>query len=134
MKSKKSAGYDSISILLLKDLKAEICYPLSDLINQSLLTGIVPKCMKIAKVVPVCKSKDKNVLTNYRPISILPSIIQKYLSVSYNRLLSFLNLNGSLYQSQYGFRLGHSTVHATSELYLKFLILLKRTRTLLAFS
>ncbi len=59
---------------LLKDLKAEICYPLSDLINQSLLTGIIPKCMKIAKVVPVYKSKEQNLVTNYRPISILPSI------------------------------------------------------------
>ena len=100
---------------LLKDLKAEICYPLSKLISQSLLTGIVPKRMKIAKVVPVYKSREQNLFTNYRPISILPSISKVLERVVYNRLLSFLNLNDSLYQSQYGFRPGHSTVHATSE-------------------
>ena len=61
MKRKKSAGYDNINILLLKDLKAEICHPLSDLINQfeSLLTGIIPYCMKITDVL-VYNSKELN--------------------------------------------------------------------------
>ncbi len=52
---------------LLRDLKAEICYlfVICDMINQSLLTGIVPKCMKITTVVPVCKTKEQNLLTSY---------------------------------------------------------------------
>ena len=41
---------------------------------MSLEKGIVPDCMKTAKVVPIYKSKQKDQFTNYRPISLLPTI------------------------------------------------------------
>ena len=44
------------------------------LINKSLETGIVPDKLKLAKVIPIYKSKDKELLNNYRPISLLPII------------------------------------------------------------
>ena len=34
--------------------------------------------MKIVKVVPLFKSGEKGVFTNYRPISLLPQNYQKY--------------------------------------------------------
>jgi len=52
------------------------------------LTGIFPDKMKITKVLPVYKSGDKQTLTNYRPISLLPPF-SKILFI--NRLDSFLN-------------------------------------------
>ena len=54
---KKNTGHDGISIMLLKSLG-----PLSELINMSLVHGIVPDEMKIAKVIPIFKAKIKNCL------------------------------------------------------------------------
>ena len=47
-------------------------YPLTILINKSLETGKVPSSFKLAKVIPIYKSKEKDSMNNYRPISLLP--------------------------------------------------------------
>ena len=46
---KKSTGHDGISIMLLKLLGDSVCKSLSELINMSLIQGIVPDAMKFAK-------------------------------------------------------------------------------------
>ena len=49
-------------------------YPLTKIINKSLLTGKVPTSSKIAKIIPIYKNKERNQVNNFRPISLLPSI------------------------------------------------------------
>ncbi len=71
MKGKTSTGHDQISSKLLKSIRGEIAYPLSVAINKSLESGIVPASLKIAKVIPLYKAKDQQLLTNYRPVSLL---------------------------------------------------------------
>ena len=44
---------------------------LSNVINESICDGVFPDNLKIAKVVPVFKSGDSEIPTNYRPISVL---------------------------------------------------------------
>ena len=51
--SKKSTGYDDISNDLLKHVINEIVIPLEHILNLSIVNGIVPDKMKIAKVVPI---------------------------------------------------------------------------------
>src|SRR6218665_2678422 len=51
---------------------------LSMIINCSLNTGIVPDAIKIAKIVPIFKKGEKNDVSNYRPISILPYVSKLY--------------------------------------------------------
>ena len=51
-------------------------------------------------------------LTNYRPISILPVISKVYEKVFYNRLYNYFSVNNLLSSSQFGFRYGASTKHA----------------------
>jgi hypothetical protein len=36
-----------------------------------LTTGVFPTCLKFAEVKPAFKKGDKNVISNYRPISLL---------------------------------------------------------------
>ena len=52
--------------------------PLTYIINLSLNSGAVPQEMKIARVIPLFKSGDKSLLTNYRPVSVLP-VFSKFL-------------------------------------------------------
>ena len=54
---------------MLKSLQPALCLPISILINKSMETGQVPANMKIAKIIPIYKSKEKNNMGNYRPIS-----------------------------------------------------------------
>ena len=62
--------------------------------------------MKIAKVIPIFKSSDRN----YRPISLLTSFSKLLEKLMYDNIISFLLLNNSLYEHQYGFRGKHSTI------------------------
>ena len=50
-----------------------VCEPLTHIINLSIQHDIVPDEMKIARVIPIFKSDDQSLLTNYRLISVLPS-------------------------------------------------------------
>ena len=72
--------------------------------------------MKIAKVVPLFKSGEKNVFTNYRPISLLPQL-SNILEKLYNEIIdTFLNKHDILSSSQYSFRSNMSTSQALLEL------------------
>ena len=42
--------------------------PLADIINLSLLKGIFPDKLNIAKIIPIFKAEDPSFLVNYRPI------------------------------------------------------------------
>ena len=112
---KKSSGVDGINNDLLKKLSPVIKIPLSIAINKSLETGIVPDSLKIAKIVPIFKAKDKQLLTNYRPISLLPNISKILEKVVHKRIYKFLTSRNLLYKSQYGFRNNHSTNQAIAE-------------------
>lgn len=82
---------------------------------MSFQTGVFPKKMKIAKVIPLYKTGDKNNFTNYRPVSLLPQF-SKILEKLYNsRLEKCIGKPNLLSDSQYGFRANRSTSHAISE-------------------
>ena len=53
LKAKSSCGVDGLSVKLLKLIKDEISTSLTLVINQSLLSGIFPDQLKIAKVIPI---------------------------------------------------------------------------------
>ena len=73
--------------------------------------------MKIARVIPLFKSGDKSLFTNYRAVSVLP-VFSKFLErIVYNRLINFLNKYDILSRNQYGFRKKYSTTHALIQLY-----------------
>ena len=94
-----------------------IAEPIAHIINLSITSFIVPDEMKIARVIPLFKAGDRSIISNYRPVSILP-ILSKFLDrVIYNRLLSYLDRLKILCDNQYGFRKNHSTSFALVDLY-----------------
>jgi hypothetical protein len=98
LKRKKSFGHDNISATLIKDIKNEIALPLTILFNKSLNTGSVPDLMKLAKVIPIYKSKDKEILNNYRPISLLPTTSKILEKIVHKRLYNFFTFPISVLQ------------------------------------
>lgn len=111
-----SSGYDHFDSRLVKEVAIWIVKPLCYIFNLSFSKGIVPQELKLAKIVPIFKNDDPTVLTNYRPISILPVMSKILEKLAYNRLSSFLNNHSILYEHQYGFRKSHSTYMAISHL------------------
>ncbi len=75
-------------------------------------SGVFPDPLKIARVIPLYKSGDKNDITNYRPISLLPVLSKIFEKLIHARLTSFLDKHNVIYHKQFGFRRRHSTVHA----------------------
>ena len=116
MKNKNTKGCDQISNKLLKAIKTEIAKPLSFIINQSLKTGSFPVKLKLARVRPLFKKGDPQIINNYRPISILPAISAIFERVIHLQLTHYFEDNTLLTKSQYGYRSGHSTELASLEL------------------
>ena len=114
LKSTHTAGHDNICSKILIAIADEIVEPLAHCINLS--TGIVPKGTKLARIMPIFKTGDANSLSNYRPISILPTISKVYERVMHNRLSSYLSKLNILVKSQYGFRKKSSTSMAILDL------------------
>ena len=111
-----SADYNDINMSMVKQIINQIVRPFVHICNVSFQTGVFPDKMKIAKVVPLFISGEKNVFTNYRPISLLPQF-SNILEKLYNeRMDTFLNKHDILSPSQYGFRSNMSTSHALLEL------------------
>ena len=56
------------------------------------------------------------VVSNYRPISLLPIISKVFEKIMYSRLISFIDHNNILYDKEYGFQKGKSTEHAVIDI------------------
>ena len=104
-------GFQQKTVLADADLLAPM---IAHFVNCSQKTGICPDKSKIARVVPIYKNKgDKHLYENYRPISLLPIFSKVMERLIYNKLFEFLVRYGIIFKSQYGFRTGHNTTHAS---------------------
>jgi len=82
---------------------------LSNIINECINDGVFPDKPKIAKVVSIFQSGDKEIPINYRPISVLTYLLKIFEKVLYTRLNDYFIKNNLLSQQQYGFHNNHST-------------------------
>ena len=115
LKPKNSTGHDGISSKLLKYLAPSLAFPITTIVNKSFETGIVPSKMKIAKIIPIYKAKDKMSMGNYRPISLLPATSNILEKAVHSRLYSYLKSKNILFGDQYGFHPNHSTIDAVAK-------------------
>lgn len=83
--------------------------------NQSFYSGIFPDFLKMAKVCPLFKKDDMSLITNYRPISLLPCFSKVFEKYVHQQLYDYFNANRLFVSNQYGFRPKHSTELATLE-------------------
>ena len=106
---KQSCGCDGLTSKILKLIKGTLTKSLTLLTNQIINTGVFPKKLKEAKIIPIYKKDDNTFFTNYRTISLLPTISKLIEKVIYNKVYSFFVTQKLFYENQYGFRSGRST-------------------------
>lgn len=105
----KSSGLSSLSAKLLKIALNCQLVRFIILVKLCIRTCIFPLAWKIGTVVPLPKKGDTRLVTNLRPVTLLPvpgKILEKFLL---NQLSKFLEDNNILTQHQGGFRKKHST-------------------------
>ena len=100
----KAHGHNEISVSMIKICDEALVKPLSLIYKNCIDTGVFPDIWKKSNIVPVYKRGDKQIIDNYRPISLLPicgKILEKIL---FNAIYEFLEENNLLCEHQWGFR------------------------------
>ena len=65
-----------------------------------LSSGVFPETFKKSKIIPLYKKGDSSLLSNYRPISLLPTISKIFERIIYNQLYQYFNDNELLAEQQ----------------------------------
>ena len=113
LKRKKAEGIDEIPNCILRDCAHELAPPIAHIINLSLKSAQIPEDLKTAKITPIFKDGEKSKYTNYRPISVLPTISKILERCVYNQFIRHLESHNLLSSQQYGFRKKRCTKIAT---------------------
>ena len=108
LQSKQSCGYDEIMTEILKMSSPFIVSPLTYSCNRMLSTGIFPDILKFSEIKHIYKKGDKTLITNYRPISLLPVFSKIFEKIIYKRIYLHLTSNNILVKEQFGFRCNNS--------------------------
>lgn len=104
-----SAGWDGFKPEIMKLALCNMLQPLNHIYNLSIRSGIIPRELKKAIVIPIHKSGDKSSMNNYRPISILSFFAKLLEKLIYRKAFSYLEKHKILHLHQFGFRQGRST-------------------------
>ena len=88
--------------------KEQLALPLKLLWQHSLKTGLIPPTLKTQFITPIYKKDNRSDPANYRPVSITSHLIKIFERVLRRHLVSYLELNNILNQSQHGFRKNRS--------------------------
>ena len=87
-----------------------IILPLKLIFRNALCSGTFPDKWKKGNITPVHKKASKQLLVNYRPISLLPIFGKIFEKVIYESLYKYLHNSRILTEKQSGFRPGDSCV------------------------
>ena len=115
--NKKACGCDGMSARVLSKLPDNAMTALAEAINNSWTRGIFPTCLKSAFVVPLHKGGELDKPTNFRPISLLPTLSKVIERVTKKRLCTFLSSHGIISSKQFGFQ----SLKGTQDAVFKFL-------------
>ena len=85
-------------------------YPLKLIFKASIQEGVFPDCWKKANVLPIHKKESKNILKNYRPISLLPIFGKIDEIIIFKELFNHFHQNLLFTKCQSGFLPGDSCI------------------------
>ena len=106
----KAHGWDNVSVRMVKICDESLVKPLFDIFEFSLETENFPSYWKRGNIIPVHKKGNKDLINNYRPVSLLPIFSKIYEKCIYDTLYNYFEGNDLFSKSQSGFRKGDSCV------------------------
>ena len=118
IKGSHAYGTDELDASMIK-LAAPVIAPIiTHVINLSLGTARFPQKWKIARLIPLQKSKDANRLSpaSFRPVALLPVIAKLSERVVQRQLLGYMEDSGLLSNHHHAYRGRHSTTTALLEI------------------
>ena len=86
----KAHGHDDISIRMIKICDKSLLKPLTLLFQNSAKLSYYPDIRKKSNIIPVHKKNDKQLVKNYRPISLLPTFGKSFEKIIFNKIHHFL--------------------------------------------
>ena len=101
-------GLDGLGPRIAKPISHVLLPNIAALINKSLLAGSFPDQLKFAKVFPIYKSGNNADSSNYRPISILPTISKIFERHINKHLMAYVNIYSLIHKNQSGLCQKHS--------------------------
>ena len=93
-----------------------VVLPLRIIFGNILSTATYPDIWKLAKVTPIFKKGDKQLIGNYRPIYVLPLCGKFFEKIIFNNLYKHLTTHHLITKTQSGFRPGDSTTNQLIDL------------------
>ena len=106
----KAYGHDGITSRILKICDDSISTPLFMIYKNCISKGYFPKKWKKANVSPIHKKNERNLASNYRPISLLPICGKIFEKIIYDNLYCYIFNNNFITDKQSGYRRNDSTV------------------------
>ena len=106
----KAHGHDGISVRIIKMCDFSISKPLFIIFKNCLAKGYFPKKWKKANVIPIYKKNERNLINNYRPISLLPVCSKIFEKVIFDNLYSYIFQNNFISDMQSGYKKGDSCI------------------------
>ena len=88
----KAHGFEGLSIRMLQMGSNSISEPLSVTFRNFLKAGYFPTAWKKANVVSVHKKGNKQILNNYRPVSLLPISTKLFEKIIFDTIFSTLDV------------------------------------------
>lgn len=107
LNTKKSTGPDNIHPSILKSCAQTLAPQMTSFFNRSLELGRYPEAFKIGHITPIYKSGLKNVASNYRAVSVLPTVAKLFDSLMANAIMKAAK--SIITSKQHGFMSGRST-------------------------
>ncbi|KAK2577805.1 hypothetical protein KPH14_000698, partial [Odynerus spinipes] len=116
LKNKTSTGPDNIPNVVLKNLPETIIKDYTIIFNNAINNAYYPIRWKTAKVLPILKKgKNPEAPQSYRPISLTMSISKVYERLIKKQLDAYIADKNIIPDNQFGFKRGHSTIHALNK-------------------
>ena len=110
LKPTKTHGADNISIRMIQLCGDSITLSLTLIFKFSVRNGIFPAIWKMANIIPVHKKEEKNIMKNYRPLSLLPIFAQVFERLLFNSLFAHFHDSDLFTKCQSGFIPGDSCI------------------------
>jgi len=105
----KAPGTDKVPSLVIKEFAPVIIPLITSIINSSFNCGVFPSVWETAEVCPIPKDGDHKVVSNNRPISLLPILSKACEKIALDQLTLYMTEKQRLASNQSGNKRWHAT-------------------------